>query len=100
MTYEEAIERLKKRICNEGVTRADKTYHFCTDECMHGEEYCKIALAIKALEKQIPMKVIEHKGAFVSGYKAAKCRNCNHGVISFDVFCSHCGQRLDWGEEG
>lgn len=61
-----------------------------------------IALACKALEKQIPRKV-------TFGYDEQddiKCPNCDY-VISYmdaydkgvDKYCSNCGQRLDWGDE-
>lgn len=89
MTNEEAIERLKKRICNEGVIRADKTYHFCTDECMHGKKYCEIALAIEALEKQIPKKPIEDY----------YCPSCNAIAGKTYHYCWCCGQALDWSSD-
>lgn len=47
MTNEEAVERLKKRICCEKPVQ-----HFCRDDCMYGIEECEIAMAIEALEKQ------------------------------------------------
>ena len=83
MTYEKALEMFE---CGKRDT-----------ECEVKKELYEIAS--KAIKKQIPIKVTEYKGAFVDGYKAAKCRICKHGVLSFDVFCSHCGQALDWGAE-
>lgn len=47
MTYKDAIETLKKRICCEFPVE-----HFCTDDCRSGDEYCAVALAIRALELQ------------------------------------------------
>ena len=106
MTYEEAIERLKKRICQEGVHREDKTYHFCTDECMYAEEECEIAIAIKALEKQIPKKpIIEHR----KYYDTYSCPECDSYFLCKDEtgffagkrseFCNKCGQAIDWSDE-
>ena len=106
MTNEEAIERLKKRICQEGVHREDKTYHFCTDGCMYGEEECEIAIAIKAIKKQIPKKPnIERQDACFAFW----CPGCNNLLINKynnefivgekEEFCEECGQRIDWSEE-
>lgn len=90
MTNEEAIERLKKRICCEGSNRADKTFHFCTDSCLYGEEECEIALAIKALEKQTPKhthllfsrraKLAELYSSWVT---TNGVKNCAFSVITF-----------------
>ncbi len=91
MTYKQTLERIEKQ--KKAIDGYPVKFMFVGIT----EDYENVK---EALEKQIPMKVIEHNGDFVCGYKAAKCKNCNHGVISFDVFCSHCGQRLEWGEEG
>ena len=50
-------------------------------------EACEVA--IEALEKQIPKKVI--------GYECPNCGECTdfNGVNKFD-YCAECGQRLDW----
>ena len=48
MTYKDAIETLKKRICCEFPVE-----HFCTDDCRSGDEYCAVALAIRALEEKL-----------------------------------------------
>lgn len=95
MTYEEAIERLKKRICQEGAHREDKTYHFCTDECMYGEEECEVAIAIKALEKQIPKKPVFEKDRY--GTNHFYCPSCKEMLIGTFHHCD-CGQKLWWSE--
>lgn len=48
-----------------------------------------LSTALKALEKQIPKKVI--------GYECPNCGECTdfNGVNKFD-YCAECGQRLDW----
>ena len=91
MTYEEAIERINKRICNEGLNREDKTYHFCTDNCMHDKTECEISLAIEALEKQIP------KSPYKDEYGYIRCPICERARLG--TYCQICGQRLKWGAE-
>lgn len=59
--------------------------------------------AIEALEKQIPKKVEYERGYINNGftkYRMAKCPNCDRWHSSRDeiIYCSKCGQRLDWGE--
>ena len=60
-----------------------------------------VALACKALEKQIPQKVIY-------GYDEQddiKCPNCDYAISYMDAYdkgvdkyCSNCGQALDWSD--
>ena len=60
-------------------------------------------LAIEALEKQLPVKV-EYEGGFSNNgftrYRMAKCPDCDRWHSSRDeiIYCSKCGQRLDWSE--
>lgn len=59
--------------------------------------------AIKALEKQLAKKV-EYEGGYIDNgftkYRMAKCPNCDRWHSSRDeiIYCSNCGQRLDWSE--
>lgn len=59
--------------------------------------------AIEALEKQLPKKV-EYEGGFSNNgftrYRMAKCPDCDRWHSSRDeiIYCSKCGQRLDWSE--
>lgn len=60
--------------------------------------------AIKALEKQIPMKPDNIKSIldFSGRYYTTKgnCPVCNsEGLNKLDFYCNKCGQKLDWGEE-
>ena len=60
--------------------------------------------AIKALQKQIPMKPNNIKTIFdFSGrYCITKgdCPVCNiEELYKSDFYCNKCGQKLDWGEE-
>lgn len=59
--------------------------------------------AIEALEKQLPKKVEYDRGYINNGftkYRMAKCPNCDRWHSSRDeiIYCSKCGQRLDWSE--
>lgn len=54
--------------------------------------------AIEALEKQIPMKPMP-KEISVDGRAVTPCGNCGNIIGYFDVFCSTCGQRIDWSKK-
>lgn len=57
--------------------------------CGNTAHSCKadyIKTAIKALEKQVPMKP-----------NGVCCGSCGIAVIQhFDLYCPRCGQRIDW----
>lgn len=113
MTAEEAVGRLRKRICCEKPVQ-----HFCTDNCMSGENECEISLAINALEKQIPKKpdLVEFTKGTVP-VTIAYCPNCRNSFgelkpsmciyieMQLSAFknnelraCNCCGQALDWSD--
>ena len=53
-----------------------------------------IDMAIKALEKQIPKKIVKHD-------KCPVCNN-NQSTTWYYVgasYCEYCGQKLDWSDE-
>lgn len=94
MTIEKAIYQLEDLIKEaESHMTGNKSY----DE-IFVDDKTALEMAIQALEKQIPKKVI-WKYAF---YWAC-CPNC--GYNNFDVekeesnFCPDCGQALDWSDE-
>ena len=80
MTTQEAIEFFK------GELEGGKCSEHCI-QCNANE------LALQALEKQIPKKIIDY------GYKTRVgfCPNCE-AVVTSD-FCDNCGQALDWSED-
>ena len=96
MTANEAIERIKKRICCENPIQ-----HFCTDNCMHGFSECEFSLAIYALKKQVPIKI-----KIVDGNDL--CPRCGYSFGKDSVrmqlshwrkdHCDGCGQALDWSD--
>lgn len=59
-------------------------------------------IAIQALEKQIPKKVVRD-GKWI--YKCPRCGECAEtdcGDVFYDYrldYCNGCGQRLDWSDE-
>lgn len=105
MTNEEAIERIKKNICCEENEKKKK--QFCLNDCEYGIECCSISLAIQALEKQIPKKVIrkhtKYKPHQTDTFNCPACNsenviiedNASYTIINY---CNDCGQRLDWSE--
>lgn len=93
---EKAINILQERI---GLI---KKYGRSAPEIIEYRE--ALELAVKASEKQIPMKPNNIKSIFdFSGrYYTAKgnCPVCNsEGLYKLDFYCNKCGQKLDWGEE-
>ena len=100
----EAIEMLQRQVC---TLDAQKEYdEYCNP--IHNETLdLTIGLyetAIEALEKQLSKKV-EYEGGFSNNgfarYRMAKCPTCDRWYSNNDevVYCSNCGQRLDWSED-
>ena len=83
MDIEKAIDCLK----------ADKEYLTDMKIC-DGEE---MDIAIRALEKQIPKKILR---GTVKRDMACYCPNCKEFVCFEDTekhsYCPNCGQRLEW----
>lgn len=73
------------------------------DRCDHTMVADNARTAIEALEKQLPKKV-EYDGNYIDNgftkYRMEKCPNCDRWHSSRDeiIYCSKCGQRLDWSE--
>ena len=86
MNEQSAIKDIRENICT-----GKGSSILCRDECMYGERRCAYQLAIKALEKQIPKKVI-------AGVRC-KCPSCGELFASDWKFCFECGQKLDWTVE-
>ena len=82
MTENEAIKQLKMQ----------RTFTYGSDAKV-------LCMAIKALEKQIPKKLI-NTCQYVSGC----CPNCKKYIsdwLEYNKFmcCPYCGQKLDWSDE-
>lgn len=95
MTPERAIEILKNLTY---VKVLENNAH--SNEVIHSESACKkdnedlaaIQMAMSALEKQMPKKVILTKTE-VTFYQ---CPCCNSFISRSNDFCNKCGQALDW----
>lgn len=93
MTYEKALE-IKQNLTPEQVRNDLERY------LLRGElPIVKgVAVAMQALEKQIPKKPILDT-IFPSGVQWFRCPVCNHNnVEKTDPYCHNCGQALDWGD--
>ncbi len=86
MTNEEALEIITNAIQTDKITV---------------EQDIALALAQKALEKQILKKPILDKGQTMRYVTTFTCPMCGKGFTGIKVcsYCYHCGQALDWGEE-
>lgn len=96
MKPEEAIKILQERI---GLTK--KVWSNVSEIIEYREA---LELAVKALEKQTPMKpnnmrtILDFSGRYYT--KKGNCPACNsEGLYKADIYCNKCGQKLDWGEE-
>lgn len=98
MTESEAVEKLKNMRLFMQITDKDSEHKFTEDDYNANE------MAINALEKQMPKKVqLRHIHKF-DGFDDGECPTCGLNVSrdcdGTDVFCSDCGQKLDWGGSG
>ena len=65
----------------------------------------RVATDMNVGDKERTAKVSEHDASITDtdGYKYQRseylCGNCKKKVLSGDEYCSHCGCRLDWGED-
>lgn len=97
MTEKEALERTVNYI--ERQTK-DEMFYSSKDENLDFAETIK-----KALEKQIPKKVISI--IYRGDYKCPTCKNyidiTDDDLYVYEIeppkYCDECGQALDWGSE-
>jgi hypothetical protein len=86
MTKQEALESLKFEVYEEG-------------HCSYIEE--ELSIAIEALEKQIAKKpiIINFYDKTDDSYvRVSRCSRCEEYVYRGEIYCSKCGQKLDWSE--
>ena len=87
MTYEETLRHFKS------LQRRYTTEH-------NGKMCEKVALAINAIEKQIPKKLIKEEYMYGFTVKCANGHNipnvCGYGEMPY---CPFCGQKLKWRDE-
>lgn len=89
MKESEAIEKLKNMRLYMQIEDKNNDCKFTEDDYKANE------MAVQALEKQIPKKVVQ-KSYMVKG--AVVCPMCEFVTLTGDNYCSHCGQKLDFKE--
>lgn len=64
---------------------------------MYGKEHCEIALAIDALEKQIPKKQVNVYAKYIPDKLTGfKCPTCGSEITGTGYYCWNCGQHIKW----
>jgi predicted RNA-binding Zn-ribbon protein involved in translation (DUF1610 family) len=86
ITHDEARKELKQIL----LSKIDVLYDYIT------QQEKKDKLLEKLKERDIPLKVIV--GLDIHHRLDFTCFNCGRDVVLKDKYCSHCGQRLDWGD--
>lgn len=96
MKESEAIEKLKNMRLFMQIIDKNSKHKFTEDDYKTNE------MAIQALEKQIPKKVVK------DGKRSYKCPCCGESAktetgdsfIDYRLeYCDGCGQKLDWSDE-
>lgn len=86
MTDSEAIKWQKQ------MGEVFKGFHLDIEEKMN----ISCDMAINALKKQIPKKMVIKND---NGRPGRACGGCGCFVLPASRFCSKCGQKLDWSDE-
>ena len=68
----------------------------CTQNIERTKEIEAYAMAIKALEKQIPKKPEEMD---CIGFDTLVCPKCKMALYLYEPYCDNCGQKIDWSDE-
>ena len=102
ITYSEAIERLKyMKIKAEVALSTTKCTCSWAKESVNGT-IMALDMAINALEKQIPTKVL-HSYDDTVDENWCSCPICCSGLGWYHrkhyKYCMNCGQKLDWSDE-
>jgi hypothetical protein len=101
MTYEEAIKTLKEEACYE-CAYGTANMLTCDNDCCSLKEAIKVA--IEALEKQIPKKLIiwenkSYDSPVPNDDWGYECPCCGDRDIDYPEHHCECGQALDWSED-
>ena len=91
MTAQEAIEILK----------IERSHMIPT---LFPERIEAMNMAIKAIAKQIPKKLIAEGDGYADGemvYDSFYCPSCDHHMEDYEVedYCPNCGQKICWEDE-
>lgn len=95
MTKQEVIDKLRNiKLYMKIVDSQDHDLQFSNND------YTTIDIAIKAVEKQVPKKPTRIKDIkdFSGRHYCFKgeCPKCGNTVGEPELYCYHCGQKLDW----
>ena len=65
---------------------------------MTAEQDMALAIAQKAIEKQIPKEPIQNRKEHIRYTSVYSCPSCGRGFAGTGIadYCYHCGQMLDW----
>lgn len=65
---------------------------------MTAEQDMALAIAQKAIEKQIPKEPIQNRNGGIRYTSTYSCPGCGRGFAGTGIadYCYHCGQALDW----
>lgn len=86
MTIKEAVNWINK-------------HHATLDKGIRADDAESMTLAINALKKQMPAKV-NNRIKYHFDCDGGKCPNCSSEINQQMEYCVHCGQRIDWEENG
>lgn len=88
MTVQEAIKAMENLNLVLSITESERE---------------SVNMAIKALEKQIPKKVIYHDNCGNKTPNQSRCPECYEAINDTwywtgESWCPYCGQKIQWGE--
>lgn len=98
MTYEGAIERLRRLHCW-GIGMECEYHMDKRGKCYS----CEISIAVESIERRIPKKPLESDGYSRKAgwmYKCPTCLRCEYVEkrSMLDTHCGFCGQAIDWND--
>ena len=110
MTYKETFEKLRAyHKCQ--ILQVKGIYEDCNEDLCDNCDLCyaqgnteehikSIEVAINALKKQIPKKVIMERNIYLCPNCGAKAEtDCGDDMLDYRLnCCDNCGQKLDWSE--
>ena len=94
---QDAIDAIQKR-----ADEVDSVYSAFWEGLKIAQDIVEKVPSVEPKERTV--KVIEHDASIMDnrGYKYLRseylCENCKKKVIGGEDYCSHCGAKLDWGE--
>ena len=74
--------------------------YLCYAQGTTGEHIESVKVAIQALEKQLPNKVVMEKNIYLCPECGANAEtDCGDDMLDYRLnFCDNCGQKLDWSD--